>query len=132
MILDSSAVLAMLFGEPEAAAFAEAAEEASDRAISAASWLEAAIVADNRSPVAAAEFAGLMARLDLEIVPFTASQAMRAREAHRRYGKGRHKAALNLGDCFAYALASERGQPLLFKGEDFAATDIQPAIKPHG
>ena len=132
MILDSSAVLAMLFGEPEAAAFAEAAEEATDRAISAASWLEAAIVADNRSSVAAAEFAGLMARLDLEIVPFTANQAMRAREAHRRYGKGRHKAALNLGDCFAYALASERGQPLLFKGEDFAATDIEPAIKPHG
>jgi len=132
MILDSSAVLAMLFGEPEAAAFAEAAEEATDRAISAASWLEAAIVADNRSSVAAAEFAGLMARLDLEIVPFTANQAMRAREAHRRYGKGRHKAALNLGDCFSYALAKERGQPLLFKGEDFAATDIEPAIKPHG
>ena len=132
MILDSSAVLAMLFGEPEAAAFAEAAEEATDRAISAASWLEAAIVADNRSSVAAAEFAGLMARLDLEIVPFTANQAMRAREAHRRYGKGRHKAALNLGDCFAYALAKERGHALLFKGEDFAATDIEPAIKPHG
>ena len=132
MILDSSAVLAMLFGEPEAAALAEAAEQATERAISAASWLEAAIVADNRSAVAAAEFAGLMARLDLEIVPFTANQAMRAREAHRRYGKGRHKAALNLGDCFAYALAKERGHALLFKGEDFAATDIEPAIKPHG
>ena len=132
MILDSSAVLAMLFGEPEAAAFAEAAEEATDRAISAASWLEAAIVADNRSAVAAAEFAGLMARLDLEVVPFTASQAVVAREAHRRYGKGRHKAGLNLGDCFAYALAKERGQKLLFKGDDFAATDIEPAIKTHG
>lgn len=132
MILDTSAVLAMLFGEPEATAFAEAAEEATDRAISAASWLEAAIVADNRSAVASAEFAGLMARLDLEIVPFTASQALGAREAHRRYGKGRHKAALNLGDCFSYALAKERGQPLLFKGDDFAATDIEPAIKPHG
>jgi ribonuclease VapC len=132
MILDSSAVLAMLFGEPEAAALAEAAEQATERAISAASWLEAAIVADNRSAVASAEFAGLMARLDLEIVPFTASQAMRAREAHLRYGKGRHKAGLNLGDCFAYALAKERGQTLLFKGEDFAATDIEPAIKTHG
>jgi ribonuclease VapC len=132
MILDSSAVLAMLFGEPEAAALAEAAEQATERAISAASWLEAAIVADNRSAVASAEFAGLMARLDLEIVPFTASQAMRAREAHLRYGKGRHKAGLNLGDCFAYALAKERGQTLLFKGDDFAATDIEPAIKTHG
>ncbi|MBM3587651.1 MAG: type II toxin-antitoxin system VapC family toxin [Alphaproteobacteria bacterium] len=131
MILDSSAVLAMLFGEPEAAAFAEAAEEATERAISAASWLEAAIVADNRSAVAAAEFTGLMARLDLEIVPFTASQAVRAREAHRHYGKGRHKAGLNLGDCFSYALAKERGQALLFKGDDFAATDIEPAIKTH-
>jgi ribonuclease VapC len=132
MILDSSAVLAMLFGEPEAAALAEAAEQATERAISAASWLEAAMVADNRSAVASAEFAGLMARLDLEIVPFTASQAMRAREAHRHYGKGRHKAGLNLGDCFAYALAKERGQALLFKGDDFAATDIEPAIKTHG
>lgn len=132
MILDSSAVLAMLFGEPEAAALAEAAEQATERAISAASWLEAAMVADNRSAVASAEFAGLMARLDLEIVPFTASQAAVAREAHRRYGKGRHKAGLNLGDCFAYALAKERGQALLFKGDDFAATDIEPAIKTHG
>jgi ribonuclease VapC len=132
MILDSSAVLAMLFGEPEAAALAEAAEQATERAISAASWLEAAMVADNRSAVASAEFAGLMARLDLEIVPFTASQAVVAREAHRRYGKGRHKAGLNLGDCFSYALAKERGQALLFKGDDFAATDIEPAIKTHG
>ena len=132
MILDSSAVLAMLFGEPEAAALAEAAEQATERAISAASWLEEAMVADNRSAVASAEFAGLMARLDLEIVPFTASQAVVAREAHRRYGKGRHKAGLNLGDCFAYALAKERGQALLFKGDDFAATDIEPAIKTHG
>jgi ribonuclease VapC len=132
MILDSSAVLAMLIGEPEAAALAEAAEQATERAISAASWLEAAMVADNRSAVASAEFAGLMARLDLEIVPFTASQAVVAREAHRRYGKGRHKAGLNLGDCFSYALAKERGQALLFKGDDFAATDIEPAIKTHG
>jgi ribonuclease VapC len=132
MILDSSAVLAMLFGEPEAAALAGAAEQATERAISAASWLEAAMVADNRSAVASAEFAGLMARLDLEIVPFTASQAVVAREAHRRYGKGRHKAGLNLGDCFSYALAKERGQALLFKGDDFAATDIEPAIKTHG
>ena len=67
-----------------------------------------------------------------EIVPFTAEHASLARDAWRRFGKGRHKAGLNLGDCFSYALAKERGQPLLFKGEDFAATDIEPAIKPHG
>jgi ribonuclease VapC len=67
-----------------------------------------------------------------EIVPFTAAHAAIARDAWRRYGKGRHKAGLNLGDCFSYALAKERGQTLLFKGDDFAATDIEPAIKPHG
>ena len=127
MILDTSAVLAMLFGEPEATAFAEAAEEATDRAISAATTLRL-----SATIAASSHDAAEMARLDLEVVPFTAGQAIRAREAHRRYGKGRHKAGLNLGDCFAYALAKERGQPLLFKGDDFAATDIEPAIKPHG
>jgi ribonuclease VapC len=74
----------------------------------------------------------LIAAAGAEIVPFTAEHASLARDAWRRYGKGRHKAGLNLGDCFAYALAKERGQTLLFKGDDFAATDIEPAIKTHG
>jgi ribonuclease VapC len=74
----------------------------------------------------------LMGAIRPEIVPFTAAHASLARDAWRRYGKGRHKAGLNLGDCFSYALAKERGQALLFKGDDFAATDIEPAIKNHG
>jgi ribonuclease VapC len=128
MILDTSAVLAMLLGEPEAERFASAVSAADRPAISAASLLEAAVVADNRSAVASAEFEGLIARLDLEIVPFTAEQARLARLAHARFGRGRHPAGLNLGDCFAYALAAERGEPLLFKGEDFARTDVKAAL----
>ena len=86
------------------------------------------MVADNRSDVAAAEFDAFMDRLDLEVMPFTLDQARRARDAHRRFGKGRHPAKLNLGDCFSYALAQECGEPLLFKGDDFAQTDVKAAI----
>jgi ribonuclease VapC len=128
MIVDTSAVMAMLFGEPEAASFARAIKAAPKRRISAASWAEAALVADNRSDLAAAEFNAFMERLDLEVMPFTLDQARRARDAHRRFGKGRHPAKLNLGDCFSYALAQERGEPLLFKGDDFAQTDVKAAI----
>jgi ribonuclease VapC len=128
MILDTSAVVAMLLGEAEAERFASVADAAEHRAISAASLLEASIVADNRSAVAAAEFDRLIARLDVEIVPFTAEQARLARAAHARFGKGRHPAGLNLGDCFAYALAAERGEALLFKGENFARTDVKAAL----
>lgn len=128
MILDTSAVMAMLLGEPEAERFASAVSDADRRAMSAASLLEAAAVADNRGPVASAEFDRLIARLELEVVPFTAEHARLARAAHARFGKGRHPAGLNLGDCFAYALAVERGEPLLFKGEDFARTDVKAAI----
>lgn len=128
MIVDTSAVIAMLFGEPEAAAFVRAIKTAPKGRISAASWMESAMVADNRSDVAAAEFDAFMDRLDLEVMPFTLDQARRARDAHRRFGKGRHPAKLNLGDCFSYALAQECGEPLLFKGDDFAQTDVKAAI----
>jgi ribonuclease VapC len=128
VIVDTSALMAMLLGEAEAADFARAIRAAPARRISAASWLEAAIVADTRSALAAAEFDAFMARLELEVMPFTADQAWRAREAHRRYGRGRHPAGLNLGDCFAYALAKSRDEPLLFKGDDFARTDVKAAI----
>jgi ribonuclease VapC len=128
MIVDTSAVIAMLFGEPEAASFAHAINASPNRRISAASWMEAALVADNRSDLAAAEFDAFMERLGLEVMPFTIEQARRARDAHRRFGKGRHPAKLNLGDCFSYALAQERNEPLLFKGDDFAQTDVKAAI----
>jgi ribonuclease VapC len=95
--------------------------------------LETAIVAEGRTlPGMADKLDALLGAIRPEIVPFTAEHVSLARDAWRRYGKGRHKAGLNLGDCFAYALAKERGQALLFKGDDFAATDIEPAIKPHG
>ena len=132
MILDSSAVVAILFKEPEAERLAGMIRDADVTAISAPTLLETAIVAEGRTkPGMAEKLDALIAAAGAEIVPFTAQHAAIARDAWRRYGKGRHKAGLNLGDCFAYALAKERGQTLLFKGDDFAATDIEPAIKTH-
>ena len=133
MILDSSALVAILFKEPEAERLAAMIRDTDTTAIAAPTLLETAIVAEGRTlPGMAEKLDALMGTIRPEIVPFTAEHASLARDAWRRFGKGRHKAGLNLGDCFSYALAKERGQPLLFKGEDFAATDIEPAIKPHG
>ena len=133
MILDSSALVAILFKEPEAERLAAMIRDTDTTAIAAPTLLETAIVAEGRTlPGMAAKLDALMVAIRPEIVPFTAEHASLARDAWRRYGKGRHKAGLNLGDCFAYALAKERGQALLFKGDDFAATDIEPAIKTHG
>ena len=133
MILDSSALVAILFKEPEAERLAAMIRDTDTTAIAAPTLLETAIVAEGRTlPGMAEKLDALMEAIRPEIVPFTAEHASLARDAWRRFGKGRHKAGLNLGDCFSYALAKERGQPLLFKGEDFAATDIEPAIKTHG
>ena len=133
MILDSSALVAILFKEPEAERLAATIRDADTAAIAATTLLETAIIAEGRTlPGMAEKLDALMGTIRPEIVPFTAEHASLARDAWRRYGKGRHKAGLNLGDCFSYALAKDRGQPLLFKGEDFAATDIEPAIKPYG
>lgn len=127
MIVDSSAIIAMLLGEPEAAGFAQAVNGAPRPAISAASWVESAIVAESVGTGAAAAFGPLMDRLDLDVVPFTAAESRVALEAHRRFGKGRHAAGLNVGNCFAYALAVARDERLLFKGMDFARTDVKAA-----
>ncbi len=133
MILDSSALVAILFKEPEAAHLAARIRDADTTAIAAPTLLETTIVAEGRTlPGMADKLDALLGAIRPEIVPFTAEHAAIARDAWRRYGKGRHKAGLNLGDCFSYALAKERGQALLFKGDDFAATDIEPAIKTHG
>ena len=133
MILDSSALVAILFKEPEAERLAATIRDTDTTAIAAPTLLETAIVAEGRTlPGMAEKLDALLGAIRPEIVPFTAEHVSLARDAWRRYGKGRHKAGLNLGDCFAYALAKERGQALLFKGDDFAATDIEPAIKPHG
>jgi len=124
MVVDSSALVAILLGEAEAAHFAEAIE-ASSCLLSAASLLEASIAVETRKGEAAGrELDLLIYRAGIEIVPVDQEQAEMAREAWRRFGKGRHRAGLNYGDCFTYALAKISGAPLLFKGDDFIHTDL--------
>jgi ribonuclease VapC len=129
MILDTSAIVAILQDEPEAEAFVRAIEENRPVRLSAANWLEAAVVIDgNRSPVLSRRFDALLREAVVEIEPVTARQAELAREAYRAFGRGSgHPAHLNFGDCFAYALAMERDESLLFKGNDFASTDVRRA-----
>ena len=128
MIVDSSAIIAILRNEPDAAAMIEALQEASVRRISAFTYVEAAVVADNdRNPLLSRQFDGLVRGAQMLVEPVTARQAELARQAYRDFGKGRHKAGLNLGDCFAYALAKEMDETLLFKGDDFCHTDIESA-----
>jgi ribonuclease VapC len=125
MVLDSSAVLAVLFDQPERRAFTLSIERDPRRLMSAANVLESALVAEaSRGESAGRELDLLLHRADVLLVPVDADQVELARSAWRRFGKGRHPAGLNFGDCFAYALAEASGEPLLFKGEDFARTDI--------
>jgi ribonuclease VapC len=129
MIIDTSAVLAILFDEDDAARFADAIAGADQRAMSAASFLEAGVVIDNQlGPAAGRQLDALLARAEVEISPVTREQAEIARQAYLDYGKGHHPARLNFGDCFAYALAKATNQPLLFKGDDFAQTDVAAAL----
>lgn len=125
IVIDTSAIVAILFQESEAAAAAEAIADASTRLMSAANWTEAAIVVEARKGAAGAlEFDTFIESAGVEIAPIDENIARAARGAWRRYGKGRHPAALNYGDCFAYGLAKTRGMPLLAIGGDFAKTDI--------
>ena len=130
MINDTSALIAILRDEPEAMTCARAIEAASHRRISAANFVESAIVIDgSRDPVASRRFDDLVKEAQLVIEPVTEAQARIAREAYRDFGRGSgHPARLNFGDCFSYALARATGEPLLFKGDDFAHTDITPAL----
>jgi ribonuclease VapC len=129
-VVDSSAVIAILRQETDAGAYLDAIDAAEALHMSAANHLEAAIVVDSaHDPVASRRFDQFIAEAVIRVEPVTASQARIAREAYRDYGKGSgHKAALNFGDCFAYALARETDEPLLFKGDDFTYTDIAPAL----
>jgi ribonuclease VapC len=125
MVIDSSAIIAVLLNEANAAQIAEAIDSGSQRLLSAASLLEASIVIESRKGEAAGrELDLLIYRAAIEVVAVDQDQAEIARIAWRRYGKGRHPAGLNYGDCFSYALARSRGLPLLFQGEDFSRTDI--------
>ena len=129
MIIDTSAIVAILNDEPERRAFNEAIERSDICLLSAASFLEASIVMENnRGYEGLRDFDLWMATAGIELAPVDADQAQIARQAFRQYGRGRHPAALNFGDCFSYALAKATGFPLLFKGEDFTKTDIQAAL----
>ena len=130
MIIDTSALVAILRDEPEARAFAQAIDSARDRHISAATYVEVGAVIDGaRDPVASRRLDELLDVARITIEPVTEDQARRAREAYRDFGKGSgHPAALNFGDCFAYALATSTGEPLLYKGNDFTMTDISRAL----
>ena len=129
MIVDSSALLAIVFNEPEAGSFLRLMMQGSCT-ISAANYFEAGLVVDRRSrdEIPRRAFDTLLLATQLRIVDVTRDQADQARAAYREFGKGNHPAALNFGDCFAYALARETGEPLLYKGNDFAQTDVISAV----
>ena len=129
MVIDTSALIAILFGEPEALSFTRAIADESRKLISAFNALESGIVVEARKGEAGGrELDLLLHRAQIEIVAMNADQAELARAAWRKYGKGNHPAGLNIGDCCAYALAKYSGEPLLFKGNDFSQTDIRAAI----
>ncbi len=125
MVIDTSALASIFFGEPERQQFLAAITAAGSRLVSAASMLETGVVIESRQGEAAGrEFDLFVVRANLQIVAVDAEQAELARSAWRKYGKGRHPAALNFGDCFSYALAKASGEPLLAKGTDFSQTDL--------
>jgi ribonuclease VapC len=129
MVVDTSALVTIFLLEPEAEQFAHRIVEAPSAAISAANLLEAGIILDSRiGRQNSSELDEFIANVGLEVEPVTAAQVRIARHAYRTYGRGNHPAGLNFGDCFAYALAKITGLPLLFKGDDFAQTDVTPAI----
>ncbi len=132
MIVDTSALLAILRDEPKALLCAKTISEAATRKISAANFLEAAIVIDgSRNPIASRRLDDLLKVAEIAIEPATEEQVRLPRDAYRDFGKGSgHPAQLNFGDCFAYALAKVTGEPLLFKGDDFVQTDVTAAMRP--
>jgi|SRR5215471_17867464 len=129
MIVDTSAIVAILRNEPEADRCARAIESSVVRRISAANYVETAVVIDaSRDPIASRRFDDFINEAQIAIEPVTETQARIAREAYRDFGRGSgHPAKLNFGDCFAYALAKTTNETLLFKGADFTHTDISPA-----
>ena len=129
MIVDTSALIAIIAGEPEADRLLEAIAGSDSARMSAATYVECGIAVDRRSnPATRRRFDQLLTSLKVEVVALTPDQARLAREAHRDFGKGSGSSAgLDLGDCFSYALAADSGEKLLYKGADFSATDIAVA-----
>jgi ribonuclease VapC len=130
LILDSSALIAILRAEPDAPTFARAIADAEGCGMSAANYVETAAVIDSaRDPIASRRLDDVVVAAGITIEPVTERQARLAREAYRDFGRGSgHPAGLNFGDCFAYALARDKGEPLLYKGTDFGETDIDSAL----
>src|SRR5947209_7267533 len=125
MIIDSSAVVAILGLESDAREFVDAIEKSPERRMSVISYVESAMVLDSRrNPALSRRLDEFVREAQVSLEPVTLEQARLAREAYREFGKGRHRAGLNFGDCFAYALAKEKGESLLFKGDDFCHTDV--------
>jgi ribonuclease VapC len=125
MVLDTSALVAILQREPERRGFLEAIEAADVVRVSVATFVETSIVIESRyGALGVRDFDRFVARAGIELVPLDIEQGEVARGAFNRFGKGRHRAALNYGDCFSYALATVFAEPLLFKGDDFAHTDV--------
>ena len=126
MVLDTSALVAVLQNEPERRKFNEAIEAAETRSLSAASFLESSMILESRFGADGVRDLDLfIARARISLVSVDEEQAYLAREGFRKYGKGRHPAGLNYGDCFSYALARSRDEALLFKGQDFLQTDVE-------
>ncbi len=131
VVIDTSAILAILFGEPEIDAFVEAIDRAEVVRLSAATYFEAALVLEGKGDsLQRAALDSLLRESDVVIEPLTFVHAQMAREAYREFGKGFHRARLNFGDCFTYALAKATREPLLFKGNDFSQTDLESAVRP--
>lgn len=129
MIVDTSAVLAILFAEDDAQMYARALTQADACRMSAANFVEAAIVVDAQTKdKGSRQLDAFIRRAGIVIAPVSEEQAHIARQAYADFGKGRHPAGLNFGDCFSYALAKVTGEPLLFKGKDFRKTDVLPAL----
>ena len=130
MIVDSSAIVAILLAEPERQVLLEAIQQAPEVAMTAASYLEVGMVVDGReNPVLSRQYDALLEALGIEVVDTTAEQARVVRAAHRDFGRGSgHPARLNFGDCLSYAAAVQDGVPLLFKGDGFIHTDVTPAL----
>jgi ribonuclease VapC len=129
MVIDTSALLCVLLDEPDAETFRRAIAADPLRLVSAASLLETSMVIESRVGDSGGRELDLMIhRARIDVAAVTVEQAEVARQGFRAFGKGRHPAALNLGDCFAYALSRTSGEPLLFKGSDFSRTDVKPAL----
>lgn len=129
MVIDTSSLICIILGEPEAPIHVAALVDQTNNSISAVNWFESMLVVRSRRGEAGKiELDNLLVLARAEIVPVDFTTAQLAYDAWLRFGKGRHPASLNFGDCFSYALAKLRGEPLLFKGEDFSKTDLKAAV----